>query len=103
MSGVQTLYYKASYGRGKDHTARFTVDPADPAGRNHGYPGACGKVDGRRNGGRATEYDETAAHAYISQPEFSISIDLHQGTGSCLFWTTDLTHGYIHINADYSS
>jgi glutamate N-acetyltransferase/amino-acid N-acetyltransferase len=56
-----------------------------------------------RNGGRAPEYDEAAAHAYISEPEFSISIDLHQGSGSCVFWTTDLTHEYIHINADYST
>jgi glutamate N-acetyltransferase/amino-acid N-acetyltransferase len=56
-----------------------------------------------RNGGRAAEYDEAAAHAYISQPEFSISIHLHQGSGSCVFWTTDLTHEYIHINADYST
>jgi glutamate N-acetyltransferase / amino-acid N-acetyltransferase len=44
-----------------------------------------------------------AAHTYISQPEFSISIQLHQGDGSCVFWTTDLTHEYIHINADYST
>jgi glutamate N-acetyltransferase/amino-acid N-acetyltransferase len=56
-----------------------------------------------RNGGRAPEFDEATAHAYIAQPEFSISIDLHQGTGSCVFWTTDLTTEYIHINADYSS
>ena len=56
-----------------------------------------------RAGGRAPDYDEAAAHAYISQPEFSISIDLHQGSGSCIFWTTDLTHEYIHINADYST
>jgi len=56
-----------------------------------------------RDGGRAPDYDEAAAHAYISQEEFSISIDLHQGSGSCTFWTTDLTHEYIHINADYST
>jgi glutamate N-acetyltransferase/amino-acid N-acetyltransferase len=56
-----------------------------------------------RDGGRAPEYDEAAAHAYISQREFSISIQLHRGPGSCVFWTTDLTHEYIHINADYSS
>jgi glutamate N-acetyltransferase/amino-acid N-acetyltransferase len=56
-----------------------------------------------RDGGRAPEFDEAAAHAYIAQPEFSIAIRLHQGTGSCVFWTTDLTHEYIHINADYSS
>ena len=55
------------------------------------------------NGGRHPEFDEKAAHAYIAQPEFSISIDLHQGTGGCTFWTTDLTTEYVHINADYST
>jgi glutamate N-acetyltransferase/amino-acid N-acetyltransferase len=56
-----------------------------------------------RNGGRAEEFDEAAAHAYVSQTEFTVSIQLHQGAGSCVFWTTDLTHEYIHINADYST
>lgn len=56
-----------------------------------------------RDGGRAAEFDEAAAHEYISQKEFSISIELHQGQGSCVFWTTDLTAQYIHINADYST
>ena len=56
-----------------------------------------------RNGGRAAEFDETAAHAYIQQPEFSIKIELHQGPGTCKFWTTDLTHEYIRINADYTT
>lgn len=56
-----------------------------------------------RDGGRALEFDEAAAHAYLSQEEFSISIELHQGNGSCVFWTTDLTTEYIHINADYST
>jgi glutamate N-acetyltransferase / amino-acid N-acetyltransferase len=54
-------------------------------------------------GGRASDFNEAAAHDYIAQPEFSISIQLHQGTGSCVFWTTDLTVEYIRINADYSS
>ena len=56
-----------------------------------------------RNGGRAAEFDEAAAHAYLQQSEFSISIQLHQGSGSCVFWTTDLTADYVHINADYST
>jgi glutamate N-acetyltransferase/amino-acid N-acetyltransferase len=56
-----------------------------------------------RNGGRAAEFDEAAAHAYITQPEYSITIHLHQGTGHCRFWTTDLTHEYIRINADYTT
>jgi glutamate N-acetyltransferase/amino-acid N-acetyltransferase len=56
-----------------------------------------------RDGGRAPEFDEPAAHAYVAQPEFSIAIQLHQGTGSCIFWSTDLTVEYIHINANYST
>jgi glutamate N-acetyltransferase/amino-acid N-acetyltransferase len=56
-----------------------------------------------RDGGRATEFDEKAAHAYIAEPEFSVAIRLNQGPGSCVFWTTDLTVEYIHINADYST
>ncbi len=56
-----------------------------------------------RDGGRAAEFDEAAAHEYIAQAEFSICIELHQGPGSCVFWTTDLTVEYVHINADYST
>lgn len=56
-----------------------------------------------RDGGRDPNFDEAAAHAYLEQREFSVSIDLHVGQGSCVFWTTDLTTEYIHINADYST
>jgi glutamate N-acetyltransferase/amino-acid N-acetyltransferase len=62
-----------------------------------------GELEICRDGGRAEEFDEAAAHEYISQREFSISIELHQGQGSCVFWTTDLTAQYIHINSDYST
>ena len=55
------------------------------------------------DGGRSPEYDEAAAHKYLEQREFTITIDLHIGDGSCVFWTTDLTTEYIHINADYST
>jgi len=78
-----------------------------------GYSGAQidpGRIDIRfgelqicRDGGRAAEFDEAAAHAYMNQREFSISIELNQGQSSCVFWTTDLTAQYIHINADYST
>jgi glutamate N-acetyltransferase/amino-acid N-acetyltransferase len=56
-----------------------------------------------RNGGRAEEFDEATAHSYVAQREFSVTVELHQGAGSCLFWTTDLTHEYVSINADYST
>jgi glutamate N-acetyltransferase / amino-acid N-acetyltransferase len=56
-----------------------------------------------RNGGRAPDYDEIKAHVYVSQPEFAIHIQLNQGEGKCVFWTTDLTAEYVRINADYST
>jgi len=62
-----------------------------------------GKLRICRDGGRAEEFDEAAAHTYLRQPKFSITIKLNQGAGSCVFWTTDLTHDYIRINADYST
>jgi glutamate N-acetyltransferase/amino-acid N-acetyltransferase len=55
------------------------------------------------NGGRDPGFDENAAHSYLQQREYAISINLRQGAGSCTFWTTDLTVEYIHINADYST
>jgi glutamate N-acetyltransferase/amino-acid N-acetyltransferase len=56
-----------------------------------------------RDGGKAAEMDLAAAHAYLKQAEFLIRIELHQGDGSCRFWTTDLTAEYVRINADYST
>jgi glutamate N-acetyltransferase/amino-acid N-acetyltransferase len=55
------------------------------------------------NGGRAPEYDEHAAHAYLQQPEFSIRIAVGAGAGRCRFWTCDLTAEYVRINAEYST
>jgi glutamate N-acetyltransferase/amino-acid N-acetyltransferase len=55
------------------------------------------------NGGRAPEYDEHAAHAYLRQGEYSIRIVLGVGGGKCRFWTSDLTAEYVKINAEYST
>jgi len=32
-----------------------------------------------------------------------IRLDLHSGPGEGWLWTSDLTHGYIDINAHYRS
>jgi glutamate N-acetyltransferase / amino-acid N-acetyltransferase len=56
-----------------------------------------------RNGGRAAQFDEAAAHEYLKQEEYAIEINLNQGEGKCVFWTTDLTAEYVRINADYST
>jgi len=55
------------------------------------------------NGSRAPSFDEAAVHAAMTQRRFTVAVDLRVGTGSCRFWTTDLTREYVTINADYSS
>ncbi len=54
-------------------------------------------------GGRAAGFDEQAAHRYLSQPEFTVRMELGLGDGQCRFWTCDLTREYVAINADYST
>ncbi len=56
-----------------------------------------------RHGGRAAEMDVAAAHAYLKQAEFTVTVRLGVGTARCTFWTTDLTAEYVRINADYST
>jgi len=48
-------------------------------------------------------FDEAAAHQYLTQRDLTIHVDLSLGSGTCRFWTTDLTTEYIRINADYST
>lgn len=56
-----------------------------------------------RAGGLSPRFTEQAAHEYLLQPEFQVSIDLGLGAGACRFWTCDLTKDYVAINADYST
>ena len=51
----------------------------------------------------ATNYDEAAAAAVMAQPEFAIQVDLGRGGQEATVWTSDLSHEYIRINAEYRS
>jgi glutamate N-acetyltransferase/amino-acid N-acetyltransferase len=53
--------------------------------------------------GQAAGYDEEAAVACMRRPEFTIRVEVGDGAGSAVFWTSDLSRDYIHINADYRS
>ncbi len=55
------------------------------------------------NGVRAVTFDKAAAHAAMSQREYTITLDLGEGDASTTFWTCDLTEEYVRINADYST
>jgi glutamate N-acetyltransferase/amino-acid N-acetyltransferase len=54
-------------------------------------------------GVRAAAFDEARAHEAMLAPEYTITIDLGEGDGTCRFLTCDLTVEYVHINADYST
>lgn len=51
--------------------------------------------------GTPTDYRESDAAAVFALPEFIVHVDLGAGTGEAMIWTTDLTHDYVTINADY--
>ena len=55
------------------------------------------------NGGRADSYTEEQGQAVMDGEEILIRILLNRGTVSDQVWTSDLSHDYVSINADYRS
>ena len=54
--------------------------------------------------GLPTGFDEDEALRRFEEPEIIIDVSLGTGRGAkARIWTCDLTHEYIHINADYRS
>ena len=51
----------------------------------------------------STEYSEEKGAAVLAQDEFSVTVNLGRGEGEATIWTTDLSHEYIRINAEYRS
>ncbi len=54
-------------------------------------------------GGRAPQYREEDGVRVMAKPEILVRINLGRGTASETVWTTDLSHDYVSINADYRS
>ncbi|WP_321348615.1 bifunctional glutamate N-acetyltransferase/amino-acid acetyltransferase ArgJ [Halopseudomonas oceani] len=54
-----------------------------------------------RQGGRAPEYVEEQGARVMAQEEITIRIELGRGACSETLWTTDLSHEYVRINAEY--
>ncbi|WP_210398180.1 bifunctional glutamate N-acetyltransferase/amino-acid acetyltransferase ArgJ [Motiliproteus sediminis] len=62
-----------------------------------------GEVRIVENGGRAVTYTEAAGQAVMDREEIVIGVDLQRGDFAERVWTTDLSHDYVSINADYRS
>ena len=63
----------------------------------------CVWLDGVRvmAAGTAADFEEDDAAAVMQQPDFTIRMRVGDGPGRCTFWTSDLSHEYVTINADY--
>jgi len=55
------------------------------------------------NGARFSGLDEAAIDTHLKGREIDIAITVGHGIGQATVWTSDLTHDYITINADYRS
>ena len=53
--------------------------------------------------GVVQRFNEMEAHRALAQPSCDVRVKLGRGKNSVVFYTTDLTAEYVHINADYST
>ena len=51
--------------------------------------------------GQPTTYSEAEIQGLMKEKEIKIILTFHEGTGSAIFWTSDLSLDYVKINADY--
>ncbi len=56
-----------------------------------------------RSGGLATDYTDAAGRDVMRRSEIRVRVDLGAGGASATIWTSDLSHDYVRINAEYRS
>ena len=52
-------------------------------------------------GERAADYTEERGQGAMSEEEITIAIGLGRGASGAAIWTSDLSHDYVTINAEY--
>jgi len=55
------------------------------------------------SGSRHPHYKEEDGQRVMKQEEILVTVDLGRGSAADTFWTCDLSHEYVSINADYRS
>lgn len=89
----------ANVGRLLMAVGKADIDALDPAGVSV----SLGNVCAFENGGIAAGYTEEQGAAIMAKPEIDISIDVARGDAVAEVYTSDLSHDYVSINADYRS
>ena len=56
-----------------------------------------------RNGSVAEDYSEDKGQSVMDQDEITIRVELGGGNDTATIWTSDLSHEYVRINAEYRS
>lgn len=64
---------------------------------------SLGNVCAFENSGIAAGYSEALGTAIMQESEISINVELGSGTAGASVYTSDLSHDYVSINADYRS
>lgn len=64
---------------------------------------ALGDVAAFCSGGIAADYTEEKGAAVMAETDITVAIDLARGAASASVYTSDLSHDYVSINADYRS
>ena len=49
------------------------------------------------------EYTESRGQAVMDRSEINLKVDLGMGPAAARIWTSDLSHDYVQINAEYRS
>jgi glutamate N-acetyltransferase/amino-acid N-acetyltransferase len=75
-----------------------TTAPFDPARVDVRF----GPITVCRDGG-AVPYDHAAAVAVLREAEVDIDVDLKLGAATTTFLVADLSAGYVHVNAEYTT
>jgi glutamate N-acetyltransferase/amino-acid N-acetyltransferase len=56
-----------------------------------------------RNGSVAEDYSEDKGQSVMDREEITIRVELGGGSDSATIWSSDLSHEYVRINAEYRS
>lgn len=73
----------------------------DPAKSDLFFTGKKGKRLQLVSAGTPLNYDENEAHQMLTARKVGVVVDLHAGDGKAEAWASDLSYGYVKINAHY--
>ncbi len=88
-----------NWGRILAAVGRADIEQLDVSGVNI----FLGDVCVIRNGEIDSGYTEEQGQAVMDRPEITITVELARGEDSTTVWTSDLSHEYVRINAEYRS